>query len=142
MAQELMHGTASNYDIPKLVAGQTLSAVALILSFAAASRPLMSSLKTSLPFLIISLLYGIMMFASSYVEEEQNFWYWASSAWLGLLWFKRWVVLLRRSSNNTNTLQFPEVSIFCYHYYITYDACSPQSDSTMEPNWTEVGWRT
>ena len=30
------------------------------------------------------------MFASSYVEEEQHFWYWASSSWLGWLLLKRW----------------------------------------------------
>ncbi|KAL8795984.1 MAG: hypothetical protein Q9195_001560 [Heterodermia aff. obscurata] len=29
-----------------------------------------------------------MMFASSYVEEEHHFWYWASSGWLAMLLFK------------------------------------------------------
>lgn len=88
-AQELMHGTASNYDVSKLVAGQILSALSLALSFIAAWGTITTSFKTSIPFLIIALLYGIMMFASSYVEEEQHFWYWGSSAWLALLWFKR-----------------------------------------------------
>jgi len=87
-AQELMHGTASDYDVSKLAAGQILSAIALVSSFVAAWGPITCSLKTSLPFLLIALLYGVMMFASSYVEEEQHFWYWGSSAWLGLLGFK------------------------------------------------------
>ena len=33
-------------------------------------------------------MYGTMMFASSYVEEEHHFWYWASSGWLALLVLK------------------------------------------------------
>lgn len=36
------------------------------------------------PFAMITLAYGIMMFASSYVEEEQHVWYWSSTAWLAL----------------------------------------------------------
>lgn len=30
-----------------------------------------------------------MMFASSYVEEEQHFWYWTTSAWILCLYFTR-----------------------------------------------------
>ena len=33
--------------------------------------------------------YGIMMFASSYVEEEQHFWYWIASAWIAWQYLKR-----------------------------------------------------
>lgn len=35
-------------------------------------------------FSLLTALYGIMMFASSYVEEEQHIWYWATSAWLAV----------------------------------------------------------
>ena len=38
--------------------------------------------------LIVVSMYGTMMFASSYVEEEHHFWYWASSGWLALLLLK------------------------------------------------------
>lgn len=34
---------------------------------------------------LVTILYGTMMFASSYVEEEQHFWYWTTSAWFALL---------------------------------------------------------
>ncbi|MGG6497429.1 UNVERIFIED_CONTAM: hypothetical protein NY603_31355, partial [Bacteroidetes bacterium 56_B9] len=40
-------------------------------------------------FALISLLYGVMMFASSYVEEEQHFWYWLTPAWLTVLTITR-----------------------------------------------------
>ncbi|RDW89321.1 GPI ethanolamine phosphate transferas-like protein 2 [Coleophoma cylindrospora] len=87
-AQELMSSTASNYDIPKLVAGQAASIFALALAFFAASPTVLKSFGNSLPILAITLSYGIMMFASSYVEEEQHFWYWTTSAWLMLLLLK------------------------------------------------------
>ena len=38
--------------------------------------------------IIVDSMYGTMMFASSYVEEEHHFWYWASSGWLALLLLK------------------------------------------------------
>jgi ethanolaminephosphotransferase len=83
-----MSSTASNYDMSKLVIGQAVTTIALFLGLAAAGSTITSSLKCSTPFLVITLLYGIMMFASSYVEEEQHFWYWAITAWLMLLWIK------------------------------------------------------
>ncbi|KAL2067876.1 hypothetical protein VTL71DRAFT_15974 [Oculimacula yallundae] len=87
-AQDIMSSTASNYDVRKLATGQAISTLALVLGLAAAFPTFAKSFKESAPFLLISLLYGIMMFASSYVEEEQHFWYWATSAWLLLLWIK------------------------------------------------------
>jgi ethanolaminephosphotransferase len=41
-------------------------------------------------FPLMSLLYCIMMFASSYVEEEHHFWYWMASAWFMALFFKQY----------------------------------------------------
>ncbi|KAH6684162.1 GPI ethanolamine phosphate transferas-like protein 2 [Halenospora varia] len=87
-SQDLMSGTASNYDVSKLATGQAIAALALFSGAIAAGPTIAASLKTSTPFILITLLYGIMMFASSYVEEEQHFWYWATTAWLMLLWVK------------------------------------------------------
>jgi ethanolaminephosphotransferase len=81
-----MSGTASNYDILKLAQGQALALGALILATVAAGPTIYVSAKTCYPIILIGLLYGIMMFASSYVEEEQHFWYWTSTAWVALLW--------------------------------------------------------
>jgi ethanolaminephosphotransferase len=86
-----MSSTASNYDIPKLLIGQSIALLATLLAVISAFPVLGESLNTSSPFVIITLLYGVMMFASSYVEEEQHFWYWAATGWLAILSIKRYV---------------------------------------------------
>ncbi|KAK8017176.1 gpi ethanolamine phosphate transferase 2 [Apiospora marii] len=94
-AQELMSSMASNYDMSKLVQGG-ISAVAA-LALAMASLILIGDMRlTLIPFAAITVLYGIMMFASSYVEEEHHFWYWSASAWL-------FYVTLSRTSRKKHT---------------------------------------
>lgn len=68
----------------KLYAGQALALVSIALAVFSAA----SVLGKTQVFALITLLYSIMMFASSYVEEEHNFWYWAASAWIAVLIFK------------------------------------------------------
>lgn len=80
-----MSGTASNYDVGKLVAGQAVAALAFVMATTAAFPLFKKSFKATFSLTIVCLLYSIMMFASSYVEEEQHFWYWTSSAWLFLV---------------------------------------------------------
>ena len=79
---------ASNYDMPKLVLGQAIAIIALILAGAAAYLVSHDGLGTSVPLLMITLGYGAMMFASSYVEEEHHFWYWSATAWLSFVEIK------------------------------------------------------
>lgn len=86
-AQSLMSGMASNYDMSKLVIGQLLAIfatgiIALVI-FMNKSTP--SAFQSILPLLATGVSYGGMMFASSYVEEEQNFWYWAATIWIAYL---------------------------------------------------------
>lgn len=78
--------------MPKLIIGQGVAALTLLLSLAAVGSIFTKSLRTVTPLLSITLAYGMMMFASSYVEEEQHFWYWATTAWLMLLWVKKYVI--------------------------------------------------
>lgn len=39
-------------------------------------------------FPLMTVAYSVMMFASSFVEEEHHFWYWAASAWFTVLFLK------------------------------------------------------
>ncbi|KAI9757849.1 MAG: major facilitator super transporter protein [Chaenotheca gracillima] len=87
-AQEVMSGTASNYDVSKLVGGIGLAAVAVIVSIVACASTFLQSGATALLFIAMTLSYGGMMYASSYVEEEHHFWYWSTSAWFIYLGFR------------------------------------------------------
>lgn len=85
-----MSSTASSYDLPRLAIGIGLAALATASGIANASTGLLKPQATGLWASILFIAYGLMMFASSYVEEEQHFWYWASSSWSGWLLLKRW----------------------------------------------------
>jgi ethanolaminephosphotransferase len=89
-----MSSTASNYDISKLVAGQSIAAVAAVLALGAGSFTILHCFFASIPFLLVTISYAVMMFASSYVEEEQHFWYWTTSGWFVLLLIKRYGITL------------------------------------------------
>lgn len=80
-----MSSMASNYDMPRLFLGQAAALIALIASTTSAIATSGPSKTVLAPLACTAILYGIMMFASSYVEEEHHFWYWLTSAWLALL---------------------------------------------------------
>ena len=80
-----MSSTASNYDVPKLNLGVGIAALAALF----VSPTLTVRFKfTAMCAALVAFGYGVMMFASSYVEEEQHFWYWIASAWLLCLYLK------------------------------------------------------
>jgi ethanolaminephosphotransferase len=80
-----MSSMASNYNMPRLILGQGLAVTSFLTAVTAASLTLRGSPSTILFIAFMTVTYGIMMFASSYVEEEQHFWYWTSTAWLALI---------------------------------------------------------
>lgn len=77
-----MSSMASNYDMPMLIYGELAATAASVVAVCAVAALASITASSLAPFALITLLYGIMMFASSYVEEEQHFWYWTTSAWL------------------------------------------------------------
>ena len=88
-AQNVMSSTASNYDLGRLNAGIVLAALATVTCLATAFTTFLASRSSGLWTSSVTILYGMMMFASSYVEEEQHFWYWASSGWITWLFLKQ-----------------------------------------------------
>lgn len=84
-AQDLMSSMASNYDMSRIFIGQGLAIAAVVITGVVAM--LQGACKASYltPILLITLSHGIMMFASSYVEEEQHFWHWSSTLWIAWL---------------------------------------------------------
>jgi ethanolamine phosphate transferase 2 subunit G len=80
--QDMLSGTASNYNLDKMYIGIGIVAVGVVLG--AMSVPWAGKGLTlgSSAYGMIMLTYGVTMFASSYVEEEQQFWYWALAGWL------------------------------------------------------------
>lgn len=85
-----MSSTASNYDLHRLHLGVGIAALAMALAFALSGPFLLGAKGTGVWFGVLVLAYGAMMFGSSYVEEEQQFWYWIGSAWFGWLYFQAW----------------------------------------------------
>lgn len=111
-AQESMSSTASSYDIPRMAAGMAISLTGVLLALV--SFPSLWPPGFAGGFLaLLAVLYGVMMFASSYVEEEQHFWYWLTPAWLVLLAVRTLSSLLEepRSSVPPWRLSVPAVVI-------------------------------
>lgn len=105
-----MSSMASNYDMPRIILGQALAFGAIVCSVFATYLSARDSAGAYSSLTLISLLYSIMMFASSYVEEEQHFWYWATSAWLVSIafnGFNRFVDALYLQMPTTNVPDSP-----------------------------------
>jgi ethanolaminephosphotransferase len=80
-AQAALSGTASSYNLARMAGGMVLTA-GIVAATLASLPPVWPPSPVGVFFALASILYGIMMFASSYVEEEQQFWYWVTPAWL------------------------------------------------------------
>lgn len=84
-----MSGMASDYDMDKLILGEIIAVTAASAAVVAVVMSSRYTIRNLGPFALITVLYCVMMFASSYVEEEQHFWYWSTTAWLFYLVIKR-----------------------------------------------------
>jgi ethanolaminephosphotransferase len=84
-AQSLMSGAASTYKLSMLFSGSLAAAAACVFSLVVAFGPLRKSGFPGVFLVVTALLSGAIMFASSYVEEEQQYWYWIVTAWAAYL---------------------------------------------------------
>lgn len=86
--QEMLSGTASNYNLNTMYIGIGIVTVGVVLAMISNPWALTELALGSSAYGMIILMYAITMFASSYVEEEQQFWYWALGGWLMALYCK------------------------------------------------------
>ncbi|PYH48300.1 putative exocyst complex component Sec15 [Aspergillus saccharolyticus JOP 1030-1] len=81
LAQKLLISAASNYNFPHLLIGISIMALVVSLLLSDVCKLLSRSLHSGTFLAGLLICYGGMMFASSYVEEEHQFWNWAFTAW-------------------------------------------------------------
>ncbi|OAP61313.1 hypothetical protein AYL99_03514 [Fonsecaea erecta] len=84
-AQTLLSGTASNYDLTSMQVGIGLSTLALALCIPSFIQGALGAGVDGVILVVIMLAYAVTMFASSYVEEEHQFWYWTLAGYLFIL---------------------------------------------------------
>jgi ethanolamine phosphate transferase 2 subunit G len=87
-AQDLLSGTASNYDLFSMQLGISLSAVGLAFCLPSFVKALFQVGIEGVFLPAIFLSYAFTMFASSYVEEEHQFWYWTLAGYFVVLYCK------------------------------------------------------
>ncbi|GAT30782.1 sulfatase [Aspergillus luchuensis] len=83
-AQEVISSAASDYDLRNLLLGLAITSFVVLLPLPTIYTLLCKSGCAGAFFALCLLGYGGMMFASSYVEEEQQFWNWMFTAWASL----------------------------------------------------------
>ncbi|OCT50539.1 GPI ethanolamine phosphate transferase 2 [Cladophialophora carrionii] len=87
-AQNLLSGTASNYDLVNMQIGIGLSTVAFTLCLPHFLKGVVQAGFDGAFLVLVMLSYAVTMFASSYVEEEHQFWYWTLAGYLVILYCK------------------------------------------------------
>lgn len=83
-AQEQLSATASSYNVSRLIVGAAVAIAASVLAILA-SYPAWIPGSSTAGYIVLTVSYSVMMFASSYVEEEQHIWYWMTGIWFAIL---------------------------------------------------------
>lgn len=95
-----MSSAASNYDVSKLQFGIAIALIAAVVALLALQTTSLTADSSTVWAGAVTVAYSAMMFASSYVEEEHQFWYWIASGWLEWLYIKLWVGVRRTESRS------------------------------------------
>ena len=80
--QEMLSGTASNYNLNAMSIGIGIATIGVVLAVLSNPWARMELTLGSVAYGLVIMGYAVIMFASSYVEEEQQFWHWALGGWL------------------------------------------------------------
>jgi hypothetical protein len=138
-----MSSAASNYDVPKLICGTLLALLSFALTLC--GLDISRHVTASAVFYTISLLlYGISMFASSYVEEEHNFWYLMTSTWFLYLIFNELVkspIAIELVLIPPRQIETPLVSMVLPPSFFLH-TLSFSHRAGLEPNWAKVCGRS
>ena len=139
-----MSSTASNYNIRRLNWGIAVTTLSVMLILEATFEPLLRARAVGSWIGIVTSGYGVMMFASSYVEEEQQFWYWMKSVWLGWLFLRQYVEPSILACLLTDTVKACHCNTTRTQW--GWSVAGPPDDiescPRMEPDWPEARWGT
>lgn len=107
-----MSSAASNYDVPRLFLGTAIAVLICVFAFATLLLLRLVS-SAGLYYFLTLALYAVLMFASSYVEEEHNFWYWITSGWFSYLFIHS-----VRNKQNSASIFHPAIMALLAHRVI------------------------
>ncbi|KAI9689569.1 MAG: major facilitator super transporter protein [Bathelium mastoideum] len=123
-AQEVLSSTASNYNITFLALGIAISTLAAGMTITCVHWGWPPTIEGCF-FALVTIAYGIMMFASSYVEEEQHFWYWITGGWFVILYLTAaqnasYSIPIKSSSNFFGFSAATTIPLLCLHRISTH----------------------